>query len=192
MKITYLRLVNFAGIYAGLGLSDVTIDFKNAKHKITLLNGVNGSGKSCLLSNLNPYRETFDARKTIIRTDEDDKLMDGYKEIHYEAWGKKVVIKHYFGETSAKNKAYIEVDGKELNENGNIRSFNTAMEATLKVTKDYFTVGRLGDNVTNFINFKTSKRKDYINTFVPNMILIWKLFKQLVLSFKLLRITSIA
>ena len=67
------------------------------------------------------------------------------------------------------NTSYIKKNGKELNENGNIRSFNAVMENELDISSDYFAVGRLGDNVENFINYSTAERKKYINKFIPNI-----------------------
>ena len=170
MKITYLKLKNFAGIYAGLGKTEIEMNLDSDKN-ITVLLGANGSGKTSLLSVLHPYRETFDNRKTPIRLKDDDsgKIMNGYKEIHYQVADHKLIIKHFYSASSSKNKSYIEVDGTELNENGNIRSCEKIISEQLSVSKDYFIVGRLGDNVTNFINYPTSKRKDYINNFVPNI-----------------------
>lgn len=169
MKITYIKLVNVIGIYAGTGLHELEIDFSKSKNKITMLLGGNGKGKTSLLSYLNPYRESFDARKNLIILDENDKPLNGLKEIHYEVDGKAVTIQHYYSKTSSKNKSFVQIDGVEQNENGNIKSAYQVIEKVLRVSKDYFTVGRLGDNVSNFINFKTAKRKEYINTFVPSI-----------------------
>lgn len=167
MKITYMKLVNFAGIYAGMGIREFELDLSNQKNNIILLKASNGSGKTVILSNLNPYRESFDSRKSLIIKDDDGEIEDGLKEIHYDVNGKEVIIKHYYSRN--KNKSYVQVDGKEMNENGNIKSAYVVIEDVLSVSKDYFTVGRLGDNVSNFINFKTAKRKEYINTFVPDI-----------------------
>ena len=74
-NIKYFKAINFAGIYAGTGKTEIEIFFSDGK--IIMLLGDNGSGKSTLLSILHPLRETFDNRKNIII---DGK--DGYKEIH--------------------------------------------------------------------------------------------------------------
>lgn len=161
MKITYLKLVNFIGIYDGLGRTTIEINFSKGSNKIVMLNGQNGSGKTTILSTLNPYRETFDGRSDIILEGK-----DGLKEIHYEDNDHKYIIVHSYGR---KNKSYISCDGKELNENGNIRPCYNLIDEQLGVTKDYFTIGRLGDNVSNFINLKKAQRKDYINMFVPDI-----------------------
>ena len=163
MKIKSLHMENLTSVMAGLGKTEVTIDFTKGSNTKVLLIGDNGSGKSVILSSATPYRGTNDDRS--VTTLEGKK---GLKEIVYEKDGKEIRIQHYYG-TPAQNKSYIQVNGQELNENGNIKSFNEAMEAELEVTPDYFVVGRLGDNVKNFINYTTTDRKKYINKFIPNI-----------------------
>lgn len=163
MKIKSLHMENLTSVMAGLGKTEVTIDFTKGSNTKVLLIGDNGSGKSVILSSATPYRGTNDDRSV---TPLEGKK--GLKEIVYEKDGKEIRIQHYYG-TPAQNKSYIQVNGQELNENGNIKSFNEAMEAELEVTPDYFVVGRLGDNVKNFINYTTTDRKKYINKFIPNI-----------------------
>lgn len=164
MKITYIKLKNFIGIYAGTGKSEIEIDFKNGSNKIALLLGSNGSGKSTLLSTLHPFRETFDSRKSFVFKDK-----DAYKEVRLLNNNDEYTIKHFYGKSSNKNKSYIEKNGDELNENGNISSFNEILEKEFNLTKDYFTISKIGSNVSGFIGLSTANRKDYINKFVPNI-----------------------
>ncbi|QPI17111.1 ATPase [Staphylococcus phage vB_StaM_SA1] len=164
MKIKRLKLTNFIGIYAGMGLKEVEIDFSKSKNNMIVLLGDNASGKTTVMSNLNPYRETNDQRKTIILEDE-----KGIKEIDYIKGNDLYEIKHHYGKNSSQNKSFIKKNGEELNENGGIKLFNEIVDKELGVSKDYFTVGRLGDNVSNFIDYTTGDRKSYINKFVPNI-----------------------
>lgn len=165
MKIKYIKLQNFAGIYAGTGLTDLTVDFSKNQNKIIMLIGGNGSGKTTLLSCLQPFRETNDRRKSIILEGK-----DGYKEICYSNDNDTYVIKHYYSaKQTNKNKSFIEKNGEELNESGSIRLFETIINKEFFLDKEYFKIGRIGSNVTNFIDLKTSERKKYINQFVPNI-----------------------
>ena len=165
MKITYIKLENFIGIYAGTGKKSIEIDFtKKNKNKIIMLLGKNGSGKTTLMSALSPMRGTNDDRADFIIEGE-----NGYKEIHINNNKDKYVIKHFYGKNSSKNKSFITKNGEELNENGNVRSFNATLFEELGVDDDFFKVGRLGSNVTNFIDLKTAERKKYINKFIPSI-----------------------
>lgn len=161
MKITYLKMENLKNILAGMGKSKVEIDFSKGKNDKILLLGGNGSGKSIILSSATPYRGTNDNRSV-----DPIEGKTGKKVIHFDHNGHKYEIEHFYGKN---NKSYIKKDGRELNENGNIRSFNTVMEEELEISPDYFAIGRLGDNVKNFINYPTAERKKYINKFIPNI-----------------------
>lgn len=161
MKITYLKMENLKNILAGMGKSKVEIDFSKGKNDKILLLGGNGSGKSIILSSATPYRGTNDNRSV-----DPVEGKTGKKVIHFDHNGHKYEIEHFYGKN---NKSYIKKDGNELNENGNIRSFNALMEEELEITPDYFAIGRLGDNVKNFINYPTAERKKYINKFIPNI-----------------------
>lgn len=160
MKITYAKFINFAKIYAGTGRKELELSFKDAISDITLLIGKNGSGKSTIESILNPMREPF-----VILPNH-----DGYKEIHLEDKNNnKYIIKHYYGETSSKNKSYISKNNIELNDNGGIKLFYSILEKEMNLTKDYFTIGKMGAGFAGFIGMSTSERKTYINKFVPNI-----------------------
>lgn len=161
MKITYLKMENLKNILAGMGKSKVEIDFSKGKNDKILLLGGNGSGKSIILSSATPYRGTNDNRSV-----DPVEGKTGKKVIHFDHNGHKYEIEHFYGKN---NKSYIKKDGRELNENGNIRSFNSVMEEELEISPDYFAIGRLGDNVKNFINYPAAERKKYINKFIPNI-----------------------
>ena len=152
---------NLKNILAGMGKSKVEIDLSKGKNDKILLLGGNGSGKSIILSSATPYRGTNDNRSV-----DPVEGKTGKKVIHFDHNGHKYEIEHFYGKN---NKSYIKKDGRELNENGNIRSFNSVMEEELEISPDYFAIGRLGDNVKNFINYPTAERKKYINKFIPNI-----------------------
>lgn len=164
MKITYMRLKNFAGIYAGMGIKDIEIKKFNDINKIIMLVGQNGSGKTVILSSLNVFREGHDERKNIIIKGE-----KGYKEIHLQDGNNEYIMKHFYGNNSSQNKSFISKNGVELNENGGIKLFDQLIYDELKLTKDYFKIGKLGSNVTNFMDLKTTERKTYINKFIPSI-----------------------
>lgn len=161
MKITYIKLENFLGIYAGTGRTELEVDFKNNKNKIIILNAGNGKGKTTLLSMLHPLRETYDDRKDIIIPGS-----LGKKTVDLIHNGDEYHIEHFYGK---KNKSFISKNGDELNENGNITSFNEIAKEELGIDADYFKIGRIGSNVSNFIDLKSTDRKKYITEFIPSI-----------------------
>ena len=173
MKILYLELHNYAGIFAGTGKTKITIDFRNSKNEIVMLFGKNGSGKSTILSALHPFMGS--------NNDERDNLIingkDGYKEIHIKNNDFVYIIKHY---TKKSSKSYIGkvlysdyISGSynidELNENGGVRTFKEIVKDELNVTEDLFKLSRIGSNVTNFIDLSTADRKLFISKFLPDI-----------------------
>ena len=55
MRLHYLQLQNYIGIYNGIGVDNIAIDFSKAVNPITVIRGDNGSGKSTLFKALTPF-----------------------------------------------------------------------------------------------------------------------------------------
>lgn len=179
MKITYLKLVNFSNIKTALKCNEITIDFSKAKNKIILLTGPNGSGKTSILSCLHPFATNgnLDIRSEnpIILTGK-----EGFKEIHLIG-DDEYVIKHFYfpNKDTHSIKSYISKNGEELNENGNVTSFKAIVKEELNLDMDYLKLIRLGDNVTNLIDLKTTERKGYMGKFLDEVEIYLKYYKKI-------------
>ena len=174
MKINYIKLENFAGIYSGSGKYSIEIDFTKVKKRniMNLLQGGNGSGKTTLLSCLHPFSGTMDERNDIIIPQK-----DGYKEIIFDKDGikykichvyknkvKNKSIKSYISKYDKKNKEWV-----ELNDNGTVGSFEQIVERELSVTPSFFVLDRIGSNVKNFVKYKPNERKNYLIKYLPDI-----------------------
>ena len=126
MKIIRLILENFAPILAGTGKEKICIDLSQSDYLINVFIGKIGSGKTYILSHLQPFATvgTMDVRNA------EDPIIDGkdgYKEIIYELNGSQYVIQHQYtwnGKTHSK-KSFIQKDEIELNERIQIISPNS-------------------------------------------------------------------
>jgi DNA repair exonuclease SbcCD ATPase subunit len=157
MKITRIKLVNFIGIKHGMNLDEIEINFKD--RKIVMLNGGNGSGKSTIMSQLHPFKDSFDDRKKVVIDG-----LDGLKEIDIEHDGSVYQISHTYGK---KSQSFIKKDGVEMNENSGVRTFEEYIKNEFGLTNDYFKIGKIGSNTENFIQLTASERKTYISKFLP-------------------------
>ena len=162
MKITYLKLENFINIKAGMKKSKVEIDFSKCKNSLVLLCGPNGTGKTSLLSEMQPFANSgnMDVRGESNLIVEGK---DGYKEIHIIDNNDKYIIKHHylFAKKTKSVKSFISKNGTELNPNGNVKSFKEAVSEHLGIDHELLKLMRLGSNVTSLINMKSTNRKNF-------------------------------
>lgn len=170
MKVTYLKLVNVAGLLVGSNKHEIEIFFDKCKNNIVAIQGVNGIGKSVLLSSISPFSgpTTVDERSTlnyIILKKE------GYKEIHYQINEDTYVIKHYYKPTKDSHavKSYISRNGEELNKNGNVRSFLALVEINFGLTEEMMRLIRIGTNVNSFVTLTPARRKEYIGKLIDEI-----------------------
>lgn len=185
MKITYLRLENVAGIQVGQSKKVIEIDFSKSRNKIISIQGGNGTGKTVLISSLHPF-------SSVTSLDERSSIpyfiagKAGSKEIHYIDRGKKIIIKHYAKPIFSKDheptghniKSYFQVDGEELNDNGNVTSFLSLVEIHFGITPEMMRLLRLGTNVNSFISLKPADRKNYIGKLIEEIDLYLRIFKK--------------
>lgn len=182
MKIKYFKLENSAGISVGSNKDCIEIDFENSHNKIISIQAKNGAGKSCLLSALTPFANvstTIDERGALSFIKPG---LHGYKEIHYLDKNNIYIIKHYYKpnkEGTHSVKSYFSLNGKELNENGNVSSFIELVELYLHITPEMIRLIRLGTNVNSFIQLPPSRRKDYIGKLITEIDDYMRIYKKI-------------
>ena len=185
-----LVLENYASIWVTMQAKKITIDFTERKNKICLLEGPNGSGKTSILSALTPFAtygnlDVRDNLGVILKN------KNGYKEVVIVDKCNRYVIKHFY--TASKDthtvKSYIEKNGMELNQNGNVTSFKEIVKEELDLEMDYLKLIRLGSNVTNMLDLKTTERKNFMSKLLNEVEIYLKYHKKV--SKELLQIKSI-
>ena len=161
MKILRLKLVNYIGIKKGLDLNELELNIPDNDIPFIMLIGKNGSGKSTILSQMHPFKDSFDDRKDLIIPD-----TIGIKEFDFEVDGTIYKVKHVFDK---KTSSFISVDDEELNPNGGVRTFEDILYQRLGLTKEYMKIGKIGSNIGNFVQSTASERKDLIASFVSEV-----------------------
>ena len=179
MKITYLKLLNVAGLKIGSGLDEIEIDFSKSVNKIVAIMAKNASGKSVLMGALSPFAYTtaLDERSTLpfILVGK-----DGYKEIRYKHDDDEYVMKHYYKSSKSTHtvKSYFMKNGEELNENGNVTSFNNLVEMHLGLTQEMMRLVRIGSNVNSFITLTPARRKEYLGKLIEEIDIYVSIYKK--------------
>jgi DNA repair exonuclease SbcCD ATPase subunit len=180
LKILYLKLINFSQIYTGMKRKEIQIDFTKNTNRIILLIGPNGSGKTAILSQLQPfaYPGALDIRNGI------DIILDnqnGYKEIIIENNDDIYKICHHYkySKNGYSIKSFILKNDIELNPNGNQTSFKEIIYLEFGIDVDFLKLLRLGSNVTNFIDMKSTDRKNFSKELLTDVDIYSQFYKKI-------------
>lgn len=170
MYINKLVLENFQFVNRVYHTKRLTLDMSNRTSNICIIAGPNGSGKTFLLSSLTPFSNLggVDVRDT---NSPIEKGESGYKEIELCNGNDTYNIQHYYSpsKTSHSVKSFIQKNGVEKNENGNVTSFKKYLSDELGITPNYMKLLRLGGNVKSLISAKATERKEIITEMLNNM-----------------------
>ena len=181
-KITRLFLKNFVCIQAGMHRKEVTLDFTDCDKKINIFIGKMGSGKTSILGHLQPYADygSLDVKNKL---DEIIAWKDGLKEIQFVHNEDVYDIRHVFtwskSTMSHSTKSFIALNGEELNKNGNVSSFKELVRVHFGIDQNFLRLLRLGPNVANVINMKSTERKAFIATLLKDTEIYMLLYKKL-------------
>lgn len=165
MKILWIELTNYIGIYDGIGLKNIRIDFRNCKTNKVLIKGLNGSGKSTLYSALNILPESNDF---FIQG------VEARKNICVDNNGIIFTIRYIHGVDNngnrSTNKGYITkiIDGKEteLNPNGNITSCKDTIYAEFNLDANFMALSQLSTEDRGLAYKIPSARKKFVTNII--------------------------
>lgn len=181
MRVNRLYLKNYIGIKHGLSLKEIELLFND--RKIVLLVGENGSGKTTIMSAINPFPDN----KMVIPG------KTAVKEIELENGRLLYKIQHHYKPNGQSHKvsSFIQkIDNgvvKELNPNGNVTSFKEVIEVELGITDEYLSLIQLGSAFGSFIKKTTSERSKYISKFLGDIDIYLQYYKKLSNDARLLK-----
>ena len=165
MRITFIKLINFIGVNAAMGLREVEFSFEDIDKPIIQIYGQNRCGKTVLIQQLHPFSSinlNGDERAdlSLILPNE-----IGVKNIVYEVDGEVYDITHTY--TPSRNghsiSSSIIHNGEELNPSGGVTAFNSLIERILGINKYVFQFIINGTQLTSFGNMSTTQRKTLLN-----------------------------
>ena len=170
MRINELELENFNGILHTMETTYIKLDLRQQKNKICLITGPNGKGKTVLLSQLNPFATlgNLDVRDNLSLIIPGER---GMKHIIIQNGDDEYDIVHIYtpNKDSFMVKSYIKKNGDELNPNGNVTMFKELVKQELDMEQDYMKLVRLGNNVTNMIDLKSTDRKNFMSKILEEL-----------------------
>lgn len=165
MRIVYIKLVNFIGVHAAMGLKEVEFSFGDVDKPIIQIYGRNRCGKTVLIHQLHPFSNID------LNGDERSDLSliipgeVGLKNIVYEVDGDLYNITHTYKPTRTSHSISSSLlkNGEELNPSGGVTIFNNLVEKILGINKYTFQLICNGTQLTSFANMSTTQRKNLLN-----------------------------
>ena len=165
MRITFVKLINFIGVNAAMGLREVEFSFEDIDKPIIQIYGHNRCGKTVLIQQLHPFSSinlNGDERSdlSLILPNE-----IGVKNIVYEVNGEVYDITHTYTPSRSGHSISSSIihNGKELNPSGGVTIFNSLIERILGINKYVFQFIINGTQLTSFGNMSTTQRKNLLN-----------------------------
>ena len=163
MLLRRLKLVNYGGIFNGLGLYEIEIDFTRCKNRIILIKGDNGSGKSTIEGALKPLP---DDNSSFISGKDAVKEIEYFDEICNVVYSIRFI--HECKGMSRTTKGYISKNGIELNPSGNITSCKDVIFEELQLDPNYIALSQLSATKRGIADLKPAERKRYVNAILTN------------------------
>jgi exonuclease SbcC len=161
MQIEKLRLKGFIGIKRGLGLDEISIDFKNIVGLIAFA-GQNGLGKSTVLENLHPFNTLASRSGALFNhvcvRDAEKELSFSYNGNHY-----RTLIK--IDCQSEKSEGFIWKDGESL-VNGKIRDYAKYMTDLFGSSNLFFNSVFCAQNAQKLSDMTTGQLKTLFAEFL--------------------------
>lgn len=171
MRIQMLRLKGYSGISSGLLRDEITIDFSSSLHKICLIKGATGSGKSTILEAITPLPNDNNML---------DPTQQAEKEIIFNN-GIRILIIHPLSNKGerATTKAYIYENGINLNPNGNVTSYKEIVFDKLELDSNFEALSKLSTRDRGLADKTPAIRKKYVANIIDSVEVYNNIYKTL-------------
>lgn len=163
MKLISARFRNLIGLYRPSGKEEIYINFTKCRHKIILIMGPNGHGKSTLINALSPLPESASCYV---------EGKEGFKEIEYIDSGNiyKLTIIYPItnvgkrGQTKAFFKE-IRPSGEEIeyNATGNITSYKSVLYDKFNLDPNFIALSQLSMEDKGIVDKTPTERKKFVS-----------------------------
>jgi DNA repair exonuclease SbcCD ATPase subunit len=167
MKFRFIRLKNYIGIYNGLGLDEIYIDFTKCKYKKIVIKGDNGSGKSTLFNAIHPLPDSNDCFVPEVQAEKEFGLISD-NGIDYHMF-----ITHPVKDNGDRSptKAFIrkfitETLYSNLNPTGNVGTYKEALFNEFNLDPNFIALSQISSEDRGLADKTPSERKKFINSII--------------------------
>lgn len=169
MRLLRLRLENYIGIYNGMGLNHIEIDFSKCIHKVLIIKGDNGTGKSTIFKALTPLADSsinFIPDKTAIKEIAYETDFQTILNIKYES-----IVKDGIRRPTKCYLNRLNPDGsiENLNPSNNITTAKEVIYDILGIDDNFITLSQLSANKKGLGGLKPYERKRYVNSIISSL-----------------------
>ena len=179
MRFEKIRLVGYAGIYNGMALQEIELDFTKCKSNKIIIRGSNGSGKSTIMSAIHPFPDSNDkfipgvlAEKDILIS-ADEGVMYLIKYTHSVTRdGQRATAKGYI--TKITNGETI-----QLNPEGSISTCRDLIYTEMAIDPGFLALSQLSSENRGIVDKKPAERKKMINAVVSSVETFNGIFKNI-------------
>ena len=161
MRLLYVRLENYIGIFNGRGDDVLEIDMSKSNSNVFIIRGYNGSGKSTLLKALTPVQ---DDNTAIIYGVQGRKILD------YNFNGTRYRIEYIHPVTKSGErgqvKAQVYKNGEELNPTWNVSQAKEIIYSLFNLDQNFLSLSQLSSDDRGLADKKPAERKRFVNSII--------------------------
>ena len=180
MKLARLILKNYIGIYNGMGLNKIDIDFSKCKNRILVIKGDNGTGKSTLYNAMNPLNDPsiafipgVEAGKMISYFLDDGSILEIRYTSPISSTGDRKPSQ------CSISRIFPNQPPVELNPSRNITTAKSIIYELFGLDDNFIMLSQLSANQKGLGGLKPADRKKYVNAIIDSLSAYMDMYKTL-------------